>query len=335
MRRQCEEREPTPCLGMLVGLFMMLRFLPTRNTLRCSLFGVALAGGTAQAEPGCRPVVVIEGSDGLGSQIATILKQHGIMSDPSACPTSVVRVILTVVPDGEAFRLRIRDAYGRVSERLIVAGDSAAPVAASLIETWVVDEDADLLIPHPQKTSVSTSPTPVVMHEGSGAAGFRSGLAGEIKTATDGSLWFGGVLGLCGRVWRSCLGLQVHLDHEDNGRGLTGDLKRTQASGYVSGSLPVSSGAWVFSPRIGAGFAWTHSTLLPSPWTVSADDYDVRVELAMRVGRRFSRSWAIAAEMGGEAGTALSRAPRTFLGTFIPEPPGASLNWALGLEFAP
>jgi hypothetical protein len=320
---------------MLVGLLMMMRFFSSRNTLRCSLLGATLAGGAAQAEPGCLPVVVIEGADGLVSQIATILKQHGILSDPSACPASVVHVVVNVVPDGEAFRLRIQDTYGRVSERLVPAGDSAAPVAASLIETWVLDEAADLLTPRPQKTSVSASPTPDVVHEGRGTTGFRSGLSGEIKTATDGSLWFGGVLGLCGRVWRSCLGLQVHLDREDNGGGLSGDLKRTQASGYVSGSLPMSSGAWVFLPRIGAGVAWTHSTLLPSPWTVSADDYDVRVEVAMRVGRRFSRSWAIAAEMGGEAGTSLSRAPRNFLGTFIPEPPGASLTWALGLEFAP
>jgi hypothetical protein len=156
--------------------------------------------------------------------------------------------------------------------------------------------------------------------------------------ATDGSLWYGGALGLCGHVGRSCLGVQVHLDHVDDGGGITRDLRRTQVGGYLSVSLPLSAGAWVFVPRIGAGVGWMHSTMMPSPWTVSADDVDLRVEAATRLGLRFSRSWAVAVELGGEAGTPLSRsssASRIPLAAFLPEPPGASLHFAAGLELAP
>src|SRR5260221_2597261 len=93
----------------------------------------ATAAGTA-----CPPVAIVEGAAEIVTPVAAVLRRRGLRSTPSGCGR-VVRASLVTRPNLKAYSLHIEDGYGRVSDREI----ADASTAASLIESWAIDEDAD------------------------------------------------------------------------------------------------------------------------------------------------------------------------------------------------
>src|SRR5947199_394101 len=78
---------------------------------------------------------------------------------------------------------------------------------------------------------------------------------GEVSTASDGSVWYGGGAAACAHIGSICLGARARIAR-DAGTGsgvLAGSLSRTRIDGAVTASLPLSSGAFTFAPALGVG----------------------------------------------------------------------------------
>ncbi len=243
------------------------------------------AGFPATAGAACPPVAIVEGAAEIVTPVAAVLRRRGLRSEPSGCGR-VVRASLVAKPGLNAYGLHIEDGYGRVSDREI----ADASTAASLIESWAIDEDADVLAPRAAPTTIARAPVapPVPLSGAPGA--FRVATRGEVASATDGSVWYGGALSACGRVGLMCLGGRARIARDgggDGGGGLTGYLTRTRIDAGAAASLPLSRGAFTLAPAIGVGLYWTRSTANQLPLDIPVDVLaNVVDDFALGRGRR-------------------------------------------------
>src|SRR5687768_7867794 len=142
----------------------------------------------------------------MASATAAILRRHGVESTPNSCGGRMVRASLTAGADAHSYALRIEDGFGRTNERL--AGD--AETAASLIESWVLDEDADLLAPRQVSTLVPAAApaaaaeiqasSPVVAPPVVAAPRWHLLGVGEVSVGTEPATWLGGSATGCHHV---------------------------------------------------------------------------------------------------------------------------------------
>ena len=272
-----------------------------------------------------------------------MLRRRGLGSDPSGCGR-VVRASLVTSPGIKAYALHIEDGDGHVSDREI----ADAGTAASLIESWAVDEDADVLAPRAAPIAIERAPaTPPVPVAGATAA-FRLTTLGELSTASDGSVWYGGVVGGCGRAGPICLGARARFvrDARDGSAAPAGTLSRTRIDGAATARVPLSRGAFTFAPSLGVGLYWTHSALsqLPLqevqvqiPVDMAADDLAVGVEAGLAGLYAVSAHWSLVAELGGVFADQVSTRDREwdFLSMLPtpPAPPRGFIHLGTGLQY--
>jgi hypothetical protein len=104
----------------------------------------ALSGGPAGAATvTCPPTAVVEGRPALARSVSGLLRRHGIRSESSTCAGPFVRAFVSDLASRNGYLLRVEDRFGRANDREVPDIETAA----SLIESWVLDEDADLVAP--------------------------------------------------------------------------------------------------------------------------------------------------------------------------------------------
>jgi len=312
------------------------RFIASAGLLASCLF----AGFPAAAGAACPPVAIVEGAAEIVTPVAAVLRRRGLRSEPSGCGR-VVRASLVARPGLNAYGLHIEDGYGRVSDREI----ADASTAASLIESWAIDEDADVLAPRAAAPAAITRAPVAAPAPLSGApAAFRVATRGEVATATDGSVWYGGALAACGRVGLMCLGGRARIARDgggDGGGGLTGYLTRTRIDVGAAASFPLSRGGFTLAPAIGVGLYWTRSTANELPLDIPVeilvdvvDDYALGVDAGIGAAYAVATHWSVVTELGALFANPVSSRGDDSRWDLLPLPPRGFFHVGLGLQYA-
>jgi hypothetical protein len=314
--------------------------------------GLAVSIVTCPSAPsmgaGCPPVALVDGSAEIARPVSMLLTQHGVGAGPSSCGARVIHASLTKNAFTQAYSLHIIDGYGRASDRQV----ADLKDAASLIESWALQEDTDVLLPPPEAaplvTAETTAPDPSPS-EGP----WRLLAAAEISRASDGSTWYGAAATGCVRTVVACVGARGRVAREGDRTVFFADLNRTSADLSGVAAAAFSFGRLTVGPMIGAGVRWTRSNVTASPvatappWAFSADDFGIHAEAAAVVGVGLARRWSVVAEIGGSAGILVGTrandrtAPLLPVGGVAPPtavpplPPGADVHVALGCQFRP
>jgi len=293
----------------------------------------------AVAGTACPPVAIVEGAAEIVTPVAAVLRRRGLGSEPSGCGR-VVRASLVARPGLNAYGLHIEDGYGRVSDREI----ADASTAASLIESWAIDEDADVLAPRAAPAAIARAPLAPAVPVSGASQTFRVATRGEVATATDGSVWYGGALAACGRVGLMCLGGRARIARDgggDGGGGLTGTLTRTRIDVGAAAAFPVSRGAFTLAPAIGVGLSWTRSTANQIPLEIPVDilatvvdDYALGVDAGIGVAYAVGEHWAFVTELGALFASPVSSRGDDALWDWMPLPPRGFFHLGLGLQYA-
>ena len=248
----------------------------------------------------------------MASATVAILRRHGVESTPNACGGRMVRASLTAGADAHSYALRIEDGFGRTNERL--AGD--AETAASLIESWVLDEDADLLAPRlvstlaPAAAAPSTAAevqalSPVTAPPVAGAPRWRLFGVGEVSVGTAPATWLGGAATGCHRAGPVCVGARARLGRaREWQQELVFDaaLEQTAVDALAIAAVPLTRGRLMLLPLIGLGVGWIRSAVSRAPLTMSWNDWGPRAEAALVVDVRVGAGWSLLAELGASAG---------------------------------
>jgi len=285
------------------------------------------------AGPLCPPVAVVEGAAEIVAPVAAVLRRRGLRSEPSGCGR-VVRASLMTRPDLKAYSLHIEDGYGRVSDREI----ADASTAASLIESWAIDEDADVLAPRAPTIAVASAPLAPLPPAAGPPVAFRVMTLGEVTTATDGSVWYGGALTACGRLGSICVGGRARIarNEGDGGGGLSVTLTRSRIDAGAAALMPLSWGGFTFAPMIGVGLHWTRTAMTTNqiPVQMDTDDLALGVEGGLGAAFAVSANWSVVGEVGGLfANSVSSREEGDPRWDFLPGPPRGFVHLGGGLQY--
>jgi hypothetical protein len=272
----------------------------------------------------------------LAASVASLLEQHGVRTRSERCGTNRAWFLVDDSADPASFTLTIRDGEGKEARRLVLRDEKAVAVAVSLVESFVLGEDADLLSRPGTHAIDDRLGTETASLE---RIGQLSLLAGFLF-GSDSSTWFGGQIDGCARIFGSCIGVRGRFAQDDRGGGASSDLVRTQWAGFAFAGLPFNGETWQLLPAVGLGVSYTRATMLPVPFRRSVSDYDLTGQLSLDFALFLSTSWAFRVDVAGEFGSALSHASRqrsdrlnAILDSLVPEPPGSSAWFSLGLEY--
>jgi hypothetical protein len=303
-----------------------------------TVFALALTtpAAPAAAVP-CPATAALEGPSRVTAPIASALKAHGVaIGTSSACPGRTVRAVVAPATPARGYKLHIEDGFGRTSDRVI-----AEPgMAVSLIESWAVEEDADLLTVVPPPVAAATSVT-VAAPATAAASPFY--LYGGLNSAlgSDHSIWAGGQVGGCDRVGAICVGGKARLLRDTALGGPTADAgaSRTSADLLVTAGVPFSHGRLLLMPAVGIGAGWmrTHVSAEGADAPAeTANTFGVRGETSLLVGVSLAKHVMVALDLGGTFAPAARPDPATEqTGTpSLPGEPKASFQAALGCVWA-
>jgi hypothetical protein len=311
----------------------------------------------AAAPPGCPPAAAVHGRVEIVRPVVETLRSHGVRPPQAGgrCAERAIRASLARAGDRGMYRLRIVDGYGRSSERRSVD----AATAASLIESWAMGEDTQMLASRaapaaPGRTSpegaarlpaAATEPPPLdgpatavapAGVEGEGASpGVRVIAALETQTDLDGNRLHGGSVTACAHVGRVCVGGRLR-----RGRGSDAttvpdtDINRSGVDLLAVIALPLGAGRFSLTPLAGVGAGWTRATFLPDPITIRRDDGFLRGEVAVLGGLTVVRHFSLLMELGASFGARTSTDPVNELAVVLPPPAGFNLRGALGGQLA-
>ena len=126
--------------------------VPSR-ALDCLRHACSRASPRRPGDGACPPVAIVEGA-------AEIVDARRRGAAPPRASLRTIRLrarrarSLVARPGLNAYGLHIEDGYGRVSDREI----ADASTAASLIESWAIDEDADVLAPRTAPVTIARAP---------------------------------------------------------------------------------------------------------------------------------------------------------------------------------
>jgi hypothetical protein len=294
----------------------------------------------------CAPTATVDGPQAIVKSVSAILRAHGVGSGPSACGPDGVRAVISEKPsEGErpgrsAYVLRLEDLFGRTSERDI----TSAETAASLIESWVVGEDSDLVAPRATAsiTATAEAPPPPDTATSAAGAGPRLTASAEISSTGDGSTWYGGSASACVRVGAVCIGGRGRYARstgpvdEVAGAQLPGvELTRTTAGGLVVVALLLQHRRIAVLPTLGLGAAWMRTEAALAPLSASVDDAVLLADGAIAAEVSIAGGWSVLAEVGATWEPSLSASDRQGTAAFLPAPPSRSLRAGIGIGFSP
>jgi hypothetical protein len=254
------------------------RTRPERRVLMGVVAAFTMATSAPAATVPCPATAALEGPPGITIPIARGLRAHGVNVGASGtCATRSVRAIVSTAPSGKGFKLHIEDGFGRTSDRYVAEADTAV----SLIESWVVDDESDLLaVPPP--TAAPPSATLTAAPAAAGAVSLLRLYAGpRALVGSDSTVGVGAVAGGCGRIGFACLGAELGFVHDLGVSGGTTDAgtSRDAINAYVTAGVPLSRGRFFLMPAIGVGAGWTRTH-------VAAEEMDMTAATATTLGLR-------------------------------------------------
>jgi hypothetical protein len=285
----------------------------------------------------CPPSASLRGPEPEVGAVTAHLRADRVLVGDATCRTSAVEVTLARLAPKPGLSLHIRDAYGRVSERQVPDNRTAA----SVIESWVLDEDGDLIAP-PGDPAPGASPPAIVASQApqlpAPAMRWRATGALEVSAASDGSAWYGGQVTGCRVVGSTCIGGRARVSR-DSGLGAASDaadIGRTAVELVLVTALPTWTGAVRITPLVGLGAGLTRtsdpSTL--ANHTVDREELELRaegsIEATVPIGPRMALVGSVGAGWGRFAGRLSGPSMVT------PNVPGAMLTYlraGLGCEF--
>jgi hypothetical protein len=282
-----------------------------RRCARYFLLVFLAVGGTnfkaanAAGDRECAPVAAIDGPQSVVAPIEAILSRHGIRisDDQLNCRAGVrkVRAAIAAHPDKTGFTLTTMDDSGRTSTRVFVQ----SATAASLIESWALDEDALLMAPPiaaERRPPATAAPPPSIADDQRRA---RVQLYGGVETSlgADRSWWMGVAMGACLRSGPLCTGLRGRStrDMDVSGASSSDSVMRANTEILLASSWLFQSGAFLVEPTAAIGAGWLRTTTEGGlrQDAVVIEDRGLRVELSARGRWPISRHLALGAELGG------------------------------------
>jgi hypothetical protein len=305
----------------------------TAGVVAAVVVTVGLAASRAVA---CPPTAILSGPPSDVRHVATLLLRHGVIVSPVLCPRRTVAATIGPLPDARGYWLHIQDEYGRPNDREV----ADARTVASLIESWVLEEDGDLIVapppaePRPPPIALArpadTSTGPPERWHVMGSA--------EVADASDGSLWYGVVVGGC-RVWSAgCFGGRARIS-TDAGLMTTPDgdaMSRSMASVTLTATRSLALGQVTIAPLVGLGGGVTRTYDPPVVGDATGVRLDFRLEAETSVMAMVAvtRRWSVVAEAGATFAGGLHR-QSVGDGEVLPAPPAFRLRAALGCQYSP
>jgi hypothetical protein len=254
----------------------------------------------ANAVP-CPATAWIDGPPDVTREVSSALRSHGIaVGRPGSCAGQrAVKAKLTPEGSASAYNLHIEDGFGRTSDRVV----REPAIAVSLIESWAVDEDADLLTAAaPPATVPAAVATIAVGTTAAVAPPFHLWGSVESALSSDGALWAGGALSACGRLGPACVGGQLGVLRDTDMRGPTSDGGATRTASHllVIAALPKTFGRLMLMPSLGAGVGWLRNNIPDEGegGPVVVNTVGFRAQAALLTGLALSRRVALALELG-------------------------------------
>jgi hypothetical protein len=292
---------------------------------------------SAIASPPCPPAAVVQGPPEIVHPIVAILRGHGVTSGPGACSDRMVNASLANDRDTGGYRLHVRDAVGHSSDRRV----TDAATAASLIESWALAEDADLLAPPTTSPDAGDVAAVAPAPPARGPAA-HIGLGPEMSISSDDSVWWGGRATGCARIGVLCVGGRAGFARtyrtpaSDSDPTPGSDLTRTLTDVSALVAWPVRSGRLWATPSLALGGAWLHSRASLAPLSATTDDFLVRAELGVAAGVTIRGAWSVAADLGGALGATLGSSGREgATAVYMPAPPRAFFRAGVGVWYGP
>lgn len=258
-------------------------------TAMLALLYVALPA--AASGGACPPAAHLDGAHRLIGLVSQILRAHGVVIDPAACSDATVRVSIEAPRRGAPLMLHIRDRFGRASEREVADVDTAA----SLIETWALQEDQALVTP----PVLTVAPTVVAAPPDAArdAWGWALLASAETAAASDGSLWYGATVSGCGRIGALCVGGRARLERDSGAGGPPDDrvYSRTDLDVLATVGTTLGHARMTVSPALGIGVGrWSASRPpIGAPNVVSSTSEGLRGEAGVIAAFALARHWSI------------------------------------------
>jgi hypothetical protein len=312
--------------------------IPAARVLSTLVLAAFASSPSGERASPCAATTTLEGPADLTTAVARGLEAHGVaIGARGTCPDRTVRARLAAGPSRGTLSLHIEDGYGRISDRVLA--DTAT--AVSLIESWAIDEESDLLrarAPAP----VGAPSVAVIAAPAATAAGLPLRLYGGLGSTagSDRSVWASALLGGCVGVGRACVGgeLSGGLD-----LGLAGDTAdpgttRSGADLLVIGAVPLVRGRWLLMPKAGLGAGWVRTRVLtedPDAPVEVGNTFGLRAALGALAGFSVSRAMAVALDVGVVAAPQARPSPAEQSRSSLPGEPRLAGRATIGCVVTP
>ena len=290
-----------------------------------------LAYGRASAAT-CPPSATVTGAARIVEPVRSILRDHDVSTDARKCGEVAKRVQAWLIgePGARGYVLRIKDPFGRRSERRV--GD--AETAASLIESWLAPETESVSEPAARRAAAPAQVADEIETRAApphaSAADWRVTGAAEIGTSGGDSLWYGGTLTACGSVGALCAGGRLRLARDDNFFDLDHDSGSRSAIELLAlAAWPLLAHGVTLTPLLGFGVGRLHGN---NPILADGeadmpggDDIGLRMEAAASAGFSLNRHLTLVGELS--ASHAWSMVSRTSTEALLGERMTAPTNY--------
>jgi hypothetical protein len=299
----------------------------------------ALAGSPSgeRARP-CAATTTLEGPADLTTAVARGLEAHGLaIGARGTCPDRTVRARLAAGTSSGTFSLHIEDGYGRTSDRVLA--DPAT--AVSLIESWAIDEDSDLLAAR-APAAAGAPGVAAIAAPASTTAGLPLRLYGGLGSmaGSDRSIWASALLGGCVGIGRACVGAELAGGQDLGLAGGTADpgTTRSGADLFLVGAVPLVRGRWLLMPKVGLGAGWMRTRVLtedPDAPVEIGNTFGLRAALGVLAGVSVSRAMAIALDLGAVAAPQARPSPAEQSQSSLPGEPRLAGRATIGCVVTP
>ena len=297
----------------------------------------ALDSVAATGQASCPAVTAIDGPARAVERLASVLHAHRVtVGKVPGCGSDGAYVRLTPRGDGAGYVVVVDDRYGRRARRVIEDPEAAA----SIVESWTTDEDADVL-----RASTATAGAALALSapprpesaERHVEASFAASL--DAALGSDRSFWYGGSVGACVVIGPACVGARARLllNRQDNQLDAdAGPTSRQRFDLLLTGALPWSHGRLTLVPSAGFGAGWVRTSASGADGQTSYEDggglrADLDVELLLRITR-----WLNVGLDAGVTRVFLSRTDaREVDGIFFAGEPSATAHFGVGCAFTP